>query len=240
MSKLSEVLIKNGSDSFGKAVIKSFEDLGIGILSKADFEAYLFHQLTLVTDSSKVRNNFDWQRLLKITAPKLRTLQNTRSARYLNLNLDNKENWILLFKELENCNIEIEDLQKGTIKFYVNDAHVHDFINHFVVMKRSSIDKSLNQNQVIVKFHVFLELLETIEVKAEELNFIKSNKTNLLTTLRKDKAVKKLNREIESISNLWSDFKEKIKDETFEKIAEDTVCEIVHNGITYIRKRIGI
>lgn len=43
MEKLSQILQKEGGKKFGEALIKSFEELGLGVLSKADFEAFMFH-----------------------------------------------------------------------------------------------------------------------------------------------------------------------------------------------------
>ncbi|MFN6379249.1 MAG: hypothetical protein ACK4WD_08230 [Flavobacteriales bacterium] len=240
MGDILSSLEENGAERFGVSIISSFENLGIGILSKTDFEAYLFHQLTLVVDKSKVKTNYDWQRLLKITSTKLKALQNTRSARFLNLNIDNKENWILLFRELENSKIEIEDLKKGTIRFYISDLHIYNFIEQFVVVyQKSSVDYTLNKNQVVIKFNVFLELLAAIEKRAIELKIITDNKNSLIKTLAKDKSASTLNKNINSISDLWNGFKEKLKDKSFDKIAEETVGEILTAGISYIKNKIG-
>jgi hypothetical protein len=240
MGDILSSLEENGAERFGVGIINSFEKLGIGILSKTDFEAYLFHQLTLVVDKTKVQSNYDWQRLLKITSTKLKSLQNTRSARFLNLNIDNKENWKLLFRELENSKIEIEDLKKGTIRFYISDLHIYNFIEQFVVVfQKSSVDYTLNKNQVVIKFNVFLELLREIEQRAIDLKIITDKKNSLIKTLAKDKSASSLNKNINSISDLWEGFKDKLKDKSFDKIAEETVNQILTAGISYIKNKIG-
>jgi hypothetical protein len=43
MKTLSELLKKNGDKEIGKAIVINFENMGFGVYSKADFEAYIFH-----------------------------------------------------------------------------------------------------------------------------------------------------------------------------------------------------
>ena len=56
--ELRSALGKDGIKEFGNNILKSVEELGLGILSKNDFEAFLFHQLTLSIDKNKIKTNF--------------------------------------------------------------------------------------------------------------------------------------------------------------------------------------
>lgn len=239
--ELRSALGKDGIKDFGNNILKSVEELGLGILSKNDFEAFLFHQLTLSIDKNKIKTNFDWQRILKVTPTKLRNLQNVRSARFLDLSLSNSDNWNLLLKELKNSKVEVSELKKGTIRFYINDVHVFKFIENFVFTSQgSSVDYSFNRNQVVIKFSVFLNLLDGIEQNYAKIKKVSLDKNNLLSVLSKNEDVKKLNDQLNSIDELWGNFKEKIKEKTFEQIADETIRKIITVGVQHLRSKLEI
>ena len=167
MEKLSQILQNDGIKNFGEALIMSFDDLGLGVLSKSDFEAYMFHHIMLNLDRSKIKNNFDLMRVLKITPSKLRSLEMTRSAKFLNLDLSNRENWTLIFNALDGKKLETEDKENGKVRIYIDELHVHRLIERFVVEAGSSIDYTLNKNQLIMKYTEFLNLLDSILKKKQ-------------------------------------------------------------------------
>lgn len=228
MNKLSDVIKENGETDFGKAIIKIFEDLGLGILSKADFEAFLYHQLTIVVDPVKVKDSYDWMRMLKVTPTKLRSLQMIRSAKFLDLNLENEDNWKLIFNEIDGKKLETEDKVNGKVRIYIDDLHVHRLIERFVVEGGSSVDYTLNKNQLVLKYNEFLNLLNNILDKAKQ--------QPLLAAINEDKSELKINKEFESLSNIFADMKEVYKDKAFSAIAEETLKVI----IKIARKKVGV
>jgi hypothetical protein len=219
MEKLSKVLKKNGDKDFGKAIIDNFEELGLGVYSKADFEAFLFHQLVLTIDNSKVKDNYDWMRLLKITPSKLRSLQMTRSAKFLDLNLENPDNWKLIFNALDTKKLETEDKENGQVKIYIDDLHVHRLIERFVVEGGSSIDYRLNKNQLVLKYTEFLQLLDKILIKA--------NQTPLITAINEDRSSLKIDKEFDKLESVFKDLKEKFKEEAYSEIARSAITTII-------------
>ncbi|MEI6347256.1 MAG: hypothetical protein WCP69_04830 [Bacteroidota bacterium] len=219
MGELIESLNNNGSDQFGLALLSSIEDLGLSILSKTDFETFMFHHILLHLDKTKIKNNYDLMRLLKITPSKLRSLEMNRSAKFLNLDLSNIDNWRMIFNALDGKKIETEDKDNGKVRIYIEELHVHRLIERFVVEGGSSIDYTLNKNQLVIKYTEFLSLLNAILVKAK--------KEPLLTAINKDKSQFKVKKEFESFQNIISDVKEAMKDATFEKAAEFALNKII-------------
>jgi len=228
MEKLSKVLKADGELEFGKAIINNFEELGLGILSKADFEAFMFHQLTLNINSQKVKNNYDWMRLLKVTPSKLRSLQMTRSAKFLNLDLDNSDNWKLIFNAIDGKKLETEDKENGKVKIYIDDLHVHRLIERFVVDGGSSIDYTLNKNQLVLKYTEFLYLMNNILLKAK--------KEPLLSALNEDRSSLKVEKEFDKLESVFKELKEAIKDEAYSEIAKGAISTI----IKIAKKKLGI
>lgn len=228
MEKLSQILKEEGYKNFGEALIKSFEELGFGVFTKSDFEAFMFHHLMMNIDKSKVKNSYDIMRVLKITPAKLRSLEMTRSAKFLNLDLSNEDNWKLIFEALEGKKLETEDKENGKVRIYIDELHVHRLIERFVVESGSSIDYTLNKNQLVIKYTEFLNLLDSILKQAK--------KKPLIEAINKDKSELKVTKEFEKLDNIFKDLKESFKDKTYDKIAETALSAI----IKIARKQIGI
>lgn len=228
MEKLSQILQKEGYKIFGEALIKSFEELGLGVLSKSDFEAFMFHHLMMNIDKSKVKNSYDLMRVLKLTPAKLRSLEMIRSAKFLNLDLSNKDNWKLIFEALDGKKLETEDKENGKVRIYIDELHVHRLIERFVVESGSSIDYTLNKNQLVIKYSEFLNLLDSILKQAK--------KQPLIEAINKDKSELKVKKEFEKLDSIFKDLKESFKDKTYDKIAETALTAI----IKIARKQIGI
>lgn len=228
MEKLSQILQKEGSKKFGEALIKSFEELGLGVLSKSDFEAFMFHHLMMNIDKLKVKNSYDLMRVLKITPAKLRSLETIRSAKFLNLDLSNEDNWKLIFEALDGKKLETENKENGKVRIYIDELHVHRLIERFVVESGSSIDYTLNKNQLVIKYSEFLNLLDSLLKQAK--------KQPLIEAINKDKSELKVKKEFEKLDSIFKDLKESFKDKTYDKIAETALTAI----IKIARKQIGI
>jgi hypothetical protein len=228
MEKLSQILLKNGSKEFGDALIKNFEELGLGALSKSDFEAYMFHNLLLNIDKLKYKNSYDLMRVLKITPNKLRSLEMIRSAKFLNLDLTEKDNWKLIFNALEGKKLETEDKENGKVRIYIDDLHVQRLIEKFVVECGSSIDYTLNKNQLVIKYSEFLNLLNNMLIHAKS--------RPLLEAINKDKSELKIKKDFDNLESIFRDLKDSFKDLTYEKIAEQSLTVI----IKIARKKLGI
>jgi hypothetical protein len=188
----------------------------------------MFHHILLNIDKTKIKNNYDLMRVLKITPAKLRSLEMTRSAKFLDLNLSNQDNWKLIFNALEGKKLETENKENGKVRIYIDELHVHRLIERFVVESGSSIDYSLNKNQLVIKYNEFLNLLDNILKQA--------NKKPLLEVINKDKSELNVKKEFEKLDSVFKDLKDSFKDKAYDQIAETALATI----IKITRKQIGI
>jgi len=228
MENFTGVIKRKGYEEFGEAIIKNIEEFGFGALSKSDFEAYIFHHLIFAVDSSKVKDSYDWMRLLKITPAKYRSLQMTRSAKYLNLDLKNDENWKLILNSIDGKKLETEDKENGKVRIYIDDVHVHRLIERYVVEAGSSIDYTLNKNQLVLKYNELLQLLDTIYQKAKS--------TPLINAINEDRSELKVKKEFDKLESVFKDLKDAMKDEAYSKIAEFAFATI----IKIVKKKLGL
>lgn len=228
MEKLSDVLTKKGSKEFGDALIKSFEELGLGVLSKSDFESFMFHHILLNINKDKIKNSYDLMRLLKITPAKLRSLEMTRSSKFLNLDLSNPDNWKSIFNAIDGKKLETENKENGKVRIYIDDLHVHRLIERFVVENGSSIDYTLNKNQLVIKYSEFLNLLNNILLEA--------NSMPLIEVINKDKSELQVKKEFNKLESIFTELKESFKDKAYDELAENALKII----IKIARKQIGI
>ncbi|MDL2228171.1 hypothetical protein LJC30_04720 [Odoribacter sp. OttesenSCG-928-L07] len=228
METLSEILSKDGSKKFGAALIECFEKFGFGTMSKSDFEAYMFHHLLLNIDATKNVTNFDLMKLLKITPSKLRSLEMTRSAKFLDLDLSNQDNWKLIFNSLEGKKLETEDKENGKVRIYIDDIHVHRLIERFIIEGGSSIDYTLNRNQLVIKYSEFLNLMDQILLRA--------NQKPLISIINQDKSKFEIEKDFKNINSVFSDIKKTFKDKSYDKIAESVLTIIIN----LVRNQIGI
>lgn len=216
LGELRLALGDNGIKEFGNQILKAIEDIGLGVLSKNDFEALMFHHIALNIDSKKVKDNYDWMRILKITPSKYRSVQQIRTAKYRNLDLNNVDNQKNLISVLESTNVELEDKDKGLIRLYISDVHIQMFIEKIVVGNKSSIDYKLNSNVLVIKFEAYLRILDLL-LKHKDI------KADLLTELNKDRSKFKLDKQLTSLEAVWSDLKRTITEESIKTIASEAI-----------------
>jgi hypothetical protein len=142
-----------------------------------------------------------------------------RSAKFLDLNLNNPDNWKLIFNALDSKKLETEDKENGKVKIYIDDLHVHRLIERFVIEGGSSLDYTLNRNQLVLKYTEFLLLLDNI-LKA-------ANKMPLITAINEDRSKLKIDKEFDKLESVFKELKEKLKDEAYSEIAKSAINTIV-------------
>lgn len=158
---LSSILGEKGMNNFGEAIISNIETLGLGVLSKSDFEVYMFHCiLENIPENNQTR--YELMRLLKVTSTKLRSLAMIRSSKYLTLDLNDEKNWKKICNAISGKTFEIEDKANGKIRIYIDDAHVIQLIEKYIIENGSSIDYKRNANQVVLNYSGFFHLVEGI------------------------------------------------------------------------------
>jgi hypothetical protein len=221
-----------GIENVGNSILESIENLGLGTLSKTDFEALIVYHLKMNIDDEKIKDSYDWMKLLKITPSKLRNLELIASVKFSNLAMDNSNNWMLLAKKMEKKKIEIENKDKGTVRFLIDDVHTQRFIENFVNTNGSSLDYMINRNQIILKFEMCNKLLTTM---TEKLG-IKDKE--LVIALNRDKSEAEIQKEFTSLKKYFEDFRDEFKDKAIEEAAKTTFEFVVNKSIQFINHKL--
>jgi len=168
--KLRDVIGREGVEAFGNALLESFEELGLGVLSKSDFETFMYHVLKKNVKPNQVKDNYDWMRLLKVTPSKLSSLQMNESAKYGSLDLEDINNWKeiydyfkeYIFSEGKMNRLRIEHAGNQRIKFFVGKIEIFRLIERFAFDNGSSLDYKRNAGQVVMELDLFLALLDKV------------------------------------------------------------------------------
>lgn len=163
VKKLPELFEESDKINFLNELLGTFDDLGLAVLSKADFEAYLYYLIKKHKKKGLTLGKFDWVRLLKVTPTKLNSLQILSSVKFENL--DDKKTEVIeaLVQELSKNPIEIFDIEHQRLHVFISDMHVKLFVESYAAEKGYAIKYEINPNELIIQFSLFLELLDEIE-----------------------------------------------------------------------------
>jgi hypothetical protein len=154
--------------NFANELLSQFDNLGLAVLSKADFEAYLYYLLKKHKKENLDLNKFDWIRLLKVTPSKLNSMQLLSSVKFENYGDKKDECLTNLIKELSKNKIEIYDKDKDLLQILISDMHLKLFIEEFALQNGYSIKYENNPNQLIIQYSLFLQILDEIETKYDD------------------------------------------------------------------------
>lgn len=231
VGELRESLKSNGVESFGNSILENIEDYGLGTMSKTDLEAFILYTLMVSIDDSKINDMYDWMRILKITQNKYKSLYQIISAKYRNLDLNNIENWELLARKMMIKKIEIEDSKKGTIRFYLDDVHLRNFIERFCSNNETTLDYTLNKNQIVLKYDMFLLLIDKI-IKITKLEKL------YLEELNSDRGAHLIDKKINSVETFFSNFKTDFYENSAKENTKDVLEFVAKSFYNVVKKRI--
>jgi len=215
--KLTEIINETGKQKFAESLLLKFEELGLSVLSKADFEAYLFFLIESLASNSEDISNFQWQSILKVTPAKLKSMQVNASVKFKKLDINDKVSWIIAAKKIIKSRWEVEDFEKGTVRLFIDDFHVSRFLENFVNQLGSSPDKTLNGTQFIIKHEIFIDLLSKI---SEQTGI---NYKTFYNEIIKDKSIKLLKDELHPTKQIFDDVKNILKNESHKLIAQELI-----------------
>ena len=225
INEISELLDDNDKIKFSNELLKNFTKYGLGVLSKADFEAFLYYLLKKHKKREVELGKFDWIRLLKLTPTKLNSMQLLSSVRFEEL--ADKKNELIedLVKELASNVIEIDDIEKQQLRLYISDMHLLLFIQSFASEHGYVIKQTRNPNELIIQFNLFLLLLDEIE------SFFKGKfrlRTALKKSLNAGNQTNELKETLKTRKKFTTFFKDKLINET-EKQGYSEVVKLIGN-----------
>lgn len=163
IKRLLDLLDESDKVNLINDLLDTFDKMGLGGLSKADFEAYLYYLLKKHKKKEFTLGKYDWVRLLKVTPSKLNSMQTLSSVKFENL--DDKKSELIdqLVRELATNPIEVYDLEQQRLQVFISDMHIKLFIESYAAENGYAIRYESNPNELVIQFNLFLHLLDEIE-----------------------------------------------------------------------------
>lgn len=163
IKRILDLLDEPDKVKFTDELLDTFDKMGLGVLSKADFEAYLYYLLKKHKKREIALGKYDWVRLLKVTPSKLNSMQTLSSVKFENLEDKKSELIEDLVRELSTNPIEIYDLEQQRLQVFISDMHIKLFIESYAAENGYAIRYESNPNELVIQFKLFLQLLDEIE-----------------------------------------------------------------------------
>jgi hypothetical protein len=182
-------------ERFFDEFIDEIEKYGFGSMLKTDQEALLYHLLAKHITPGIIKNRHSWVEILRIKPSKLNGVQETASVKF-NLIKDDSFNWLLVSRQLNNHAPEVQDLTSGKVIVYIDDAHIYRFLEWFLNQQGSSPEYVLNKTQLVLKYELYLLILEKISEK------VGLEVKDLKKKLKEDKSAKKITKTYNSVADL--------------------------------------
>jgi hypothetical protein len=217
-------------ERFFDEFIDEIEKYGFGSMLKTDQEALLYHLLAKHITPGIIKNRHSWVEILRIKPSKLNGVQETASVKF-NLIKDDSFNWLLVSRQLNNHAPEVQDLTSGKVIVYIDDAHIYRFLEWFLNQQGSSPEYVLNKTQLVLKYELYLLILEKINEK------VGLEVKDLKKKLKEDKSAKKITKTYNSASDLLKDIKERLKENTLREGTKELLEYVSTAIITYAKKQ---
>lgn len=163
IKRIIDLLDEPDKIKFTNELVDTFDKMGLGVLSKADFEAYLYYLLKKHKKREIALGKYDWVRLLKVTPSKLNSMQTLSSVKFENLEDKKAELIEDLVRELSSNPIEIYDLEQQRLQVFISDMHIKLLIESYAAENGYAIRHESNPNELVIQFKLFLQLLDEIE-----------------------------------------------------------------------------
>lgn len=218
--KISDLLDEKGKAAFLVDLFTQFETLGLAVLSKADFEAYLYYLLKKHKMKDVHLGKFDWVSLLKVTPTKLNSMQ-TASAVKFEKTEDNKEEIIeALVRELAKNEIEIYDKDRQRLILYISDIQLKLFVEKYASENGLAISYKRNPNELIIHYSLLLQLLDEIEKQ-----YGKGYK--LREALQKQLKLEDSHNDLQEILKVKKSFTEHFAEEVKKNVKKETIAATI-------------
>lgn len=218
-------------ERFFNEFIEEIEKYGFGSMLKSDQDALLYHLLAKHITPGVIKNRHSWVEMLRIKPSRLNSIQETASVKF-NLIKDDSFNWLLVSRQLNNHAPEVQDLTSGKVIVYIDDAHIYRFLEWFLNQQGSSPEYVLNKTQLVLKYELYLTILEKISKK------VGLEVKDLKKKLKEDKSSKKITKTYNSAGDLLKDIQEKIKDTTRKEGTKELLEYASTAIITFAKKKL--
>ncbi len=213
-------------------LLDEIEKYGFGSMLKSDQDALLYHLIATYINPGVINSRHDWIKILRVKPGRLNGVQETASVKFNKIE-DVGANWLLISRQLNNHPPEVQDLSSGKVVIYIDDAHIYRFLEWFLNQQGSSPEYVLNKTQLVLKYELYILILEKINEK------VGLEVSDLKKKLKEDKSSKKITKTYNSASDLLKDIKERVKETTL----KEGTKELLEYGstaiITYAKNKLS-
>ncbi|GGG52221.1 hypothetical protein [Bizionia arctica] len=218
-------------ERFFDEFIDMIENYGFGSMLKSDQDALLYHLLAKHITPGVIKNRHSWVEMLRVKPSRLNGVQELASVKF-NLVKDDSFNWLLVSRQLDGHPPEVQDLTSGKVIVYIDDAHIYRFLEWFLNEQGSSPEYVLNKTQLVLKYDLYLLILEKINDK------VGLDVEKLKKKLKEDKSSKKITKTYNSAGDLLKDVKERMKETTIKEGTKELLAYASTAVITYAKKKL--
>ncbi|MEH6761861.1 MAG: hypothetical protein V7687_11915 [Maribacter arcticus] len=218
-------------ERFFDEFIDEIENYGFGSMLKSDQDALLYHLLAKHITPGVIKNRHSWVEMLRVKPSRLNGVQETASVKF-NLIKDDSFNWLLVSRQLNSHPPEVQDLSSGKVVIYIDDAHIYRFLEWFLNELGSSPEYVLNKTQLVLKYELYLLILEKINEK------VGLDVEEFKKKLKDDKSAKRITKTYNSADGLLKDVKERFKETTLKEGTKELLKYASTAIITYAKKKI--
>lgn len=237
-------LSSNSKKDFANEFLNKIDKIGFGSIQKSDLEAIIYASLKNaihknVDNIQSSLSSFEWQELLKVTPSKLRSIQTIDAIKFNDIDSKPDREWVEFSEIFSKLKIEFEDTNKGTVRFYLDDVKWQRFIEKFIVSEGSSLDYTLNKNQVVLKYEYLGKIISNIVEHNHKINDFKKELKKYDNELSEDANNLHLKNIIHDPLNFLTTIKENFNKDGFKSAAKiglgyslDIIKSIVANKLS--------
>jgi hypothetical protein len=227
---LKEKFHPKSKELFFDELIDEIEKYGLGSMLKSDQDALLYHLIAKHITPGSTRNRHDWIRILRVKPGRLNGLQETASVKYDKIEA-NTDNWLKICRQLSNHSPEVQDHSAGKVVIYIDDAHLYRFLEKYLNDNGSSPEYQLNKTQLVLKYQLYLTILEQIALETGiDLDELKKK-------LKEDKSKGLITKAYASIGDLFKDLKSRVKEQTIKEGTKELLEYLGTTVVAYVQNK---
>jgi hypothetical protein len=227
---LKDHFLTKSKEHFFDEFIDEIEKYGFGSMLKSDQDALLYHLLAKHITPGVIKNRHSWVEVLRVKPSRLNGVQELASVKFNSIKDDSK-NWLIVSRQLNNHIPEVQDLSSGKVVVYIDDAHIYRFLEWFLNQQGSSPEYVLNKTQLVLKYELYLLILEKINEK------VGLEVEDLKKKLKEDKSAKKITKAYNSPTDLLKDIKERVKETTIKEGTKELLEYASTAILTYAKNK---
>ncbi len=160
-----DLIPKNRRGDFLAELLAAYVDQqGLGAMPKGDLDALIVH-LFVKYGKDMEFDSFKLSQLFRIRETRLKSLYVTASVKFDQLT--DADAWVALAKNLEKDRFEFESLERGQIRFKLENPALYRYLQKWLRMNGGAATYSAASELVTISLGLFFETLEDVYNKCD-------------------------------------------------------------------------